>query len=300
MPLPPEKLTRIIVNTDAKNEADDQYCVVQALLSPSFELHGIIPAHFGTRRTTRSMEESREEVDLLLDLMGLSGKVTVANGAAEALPDEKTPRPSPGAELIIREAMKDDPRPLHIAFLGPLTDMAAALLMEPRIAERNVRVVWIGGGRWPVGGSEFNLSNDIHAANVVFKSKVELWQIPMTIYQMISVSYAELYEKVYPQGKLGAYLVDQLIDFNTRFHQGPIEYRSLGDTPSLSVIMNPSGGTWRYEAAPEFSPLMNYVHTGRNRPVKVYDTIDVRFILEDMFAKIARFHRGEQETAVFS
>jgi len=300
MPLPPEKLTRIIVNTDAKNEADDQYCVVQALLSPSFELHGIIPAHFGTRRTTRSMEESREEVDLLLDLMGLAGKVTVANGAAEALPDETTARPSPGAELIIREAMKDDPRPLHIAFLGPLTDMAAALLMEPRIAERNVRVVWIGGGRWPVGGSEFNLSNDIHAANVVFKSKVELWQIPMTIYQMISVSYAELYEKAHPQGKLGAYLVDQLIDFNTRFHQGPIEYRSLGDTPSLSVIMNPSGGTWRYEAAPEFSPLMNYVHTGHNRPVKVYDTIDVRFILEDMFAKIARFHRGEQETAVFS
>ncbi len=82
-------------------------------------------------------------------------------------------------------------------------------------------------------------------------------------------------------------------------HPGPIEYRSLGDTPSLSVIMNPNGGTWRYEPAPQFSPLMNYVHGGQNRPVRVYDTIDVRFILEDLFAKLARFHRGEQETAVF-
>lgn len=300
MSLPPEKLTRIIVNTDAKNEADDQYCIVQALLSPSFELAGIIPAHFGTRRNDRSMLESREEVDLLLKLMNLSGKVTVANGAAAAMPDEATPMPSPGAELIIREAMKDDPRPLHVAFLGPLTDMAAALLMEPAIAERNVRVVWIGGGRWPVGGPEFNLSNDIHAANVVFKSKVELWQLPMTIYQMIAVSYAELEEKVRPHGPLGAYLVDQLVEWNARVHPGPIEYRSLGDTPSLSVIMNPAGGTWRHEPAPEFSPLMNYVHTGRNRPVKVYDTIDVRFILEDLFAKLARFHRGEQETAVFA
>ena len=39
---------RVIINTDAKNEADDQYAIVHALLTPSFELHGIIPAHFGT------------------------------------------------------------------------------------------------------------------------------------------------------------------------------------------------------------------------------------------------------------
>ena len=53
--------------------------------------------------------------------------------------------------FIIEEALKDDPRPLHVAFLGPLTDMASALLLEPSIAERSVRVVWIGGGDWPVG-----------------------------------------------------------------------------------------------------------------------------------------------------
>ncbi len=90
----------------------------------------------------------------LLQLMDLSGRVRVADGAEGPLPDERTPEPSAGAHLIVEEAMKDDPRPLYVAFLGPLTDMASALLMEPRLNQRNVVVVWIGGGPWPTGGRD--------------------------------------------------------------------------------------------------------------------------------------------------
>ena len=151
---------------------------MQALLTPSFELHGIIPAHFGTAKSTRSLKDSHEEVMKLLELMDLAGKVTVADGAEGPIPDAETPARSPGAELIVEQAMKSDDRPLHVAFLGPLTDMASALLMEPRIQERHVRVIWIGGGEWPVGGREYNLSNDIEAANVVFRSKLEVWADP--------------------------------------------------------------------------------------------------------------------------
>lgn len=49
--LPAQKRARVVVNTDAKNEADDQYAIVHALLTPSFEIHGVISAHFGQRRT---------------------------------------------------------------------------------------------------------------------------------------------------------------------------------------------------------------------------------------------------------
>ena len=56
---------RVVIDTDAKNEADDQFAIVHALLSPTLDVRGIIPAHFGTRRTDRSMFESRAEVDLL-------------------------------------------------------------------------------------------------------------------------------------------------------------------------------------------------------------------------------------------
>ncbi|WP_421726474.1 nucleoside hydrolase [Bauldia sp.] len=299
MPLPPHKMARVIVNTDARNEADDQYCIVQALLTPSFELHGVVPAHFGTAKSPHSMRDSHDEVMKLLDLMDLTGQVTVADGAENAIPDPETPSPSPGAELIVREAMKDDDRPLHVAFLGPLTDMASALLMEPQIAERNVRVIWIGGGEWPVGGWEYNLSNDIAAANVVFRSSLVVWQIPMPVYRMIGVGYAELMERVAPHGAIGRYLVDQLIAWNAASHSGPIEFRSLGDTPALSVIMNPFGGRSDWRPAPQFTAAMQYVHPGLYRPIRVYETIDVRFILEDFFAKLARFARGEQETALF-
>jgi inosine-uridine nucleoside N-ribohydrolase len=134
------KRTRVLLDTDAKTQVDDQFAIVQALLTPSFELHGLIPAHFGSPRSAHSLRDSHDEVLRLLRLMGLEGKVTVADGAPAAIPDAGTPAPSAGADLIIAQALKDDPRPLHVACIGPLTDMASAILMAPEIAARDVRV----------------------------------------------------------------------------------------------------------------------------------------------------------------
>jgi len=290
----PSRKLRVIVNTDAKNEADDQYAIVHAILTPVFELHGIIAAHFGNRRGDTSMMDSYDETMKLLDLMKLRDQIRVEQGAPVAMPNENTPIDSPGARLIIEEAMKDDDRPLHIAFYGPLTDMASALLLEPRIAERNIRVVWIGGGDWPNGGNEYNLSNDIHAANVIFKSNLEVWQVPSTVYRLMPVSYAELLERVYDKGELGKYLVEQLYEFNESIPFGEWEYRSLGDSPAVGIIMYPDCGKWSWKPAPIFDEQMHYIHTGRYRPIRVYDTIDSRFILEDFYAKLARFHRYSQ------
>jgi purine nucleosidase len=55
--------------------------------------------------------------------------------------------------------------------------------------------------------------------------------------------------------------------------------------------MYPECGWSEWRPAPEFNAEMNYVHTGRNRPIRVYERIDQRFILEDFFAKLARFTR---------
>lgn len=94
--------------------------------------------------------------------------------------------------------------------MGPLTDIASAYLLEPAIAGR-LTVIWIGGGRYPAGGPEFNLGNDIHAANVVFSSPIPLWQVPKNVYEMMPVSFAELECRVLPQGVLGKYLFEQLL-----------------------------------------------------------------------------------------
>ena len=290
---PPHSRRRVIVNTDAKNEADDQFAIVHALLTPMFDLRGIIPAHFGTERSQRSMEESREEVDLLLGLMGLQGTVTVADGAPHAIPDESTPVDSAGARLIIEEAHKGDDGTLYVAFLGPLTDMASALLIDPTIADRDVVVVWIGGppygGTLPAYEREFNLRNDVHSANVVLGSGVQVWQVPMSTYVMMGVGYAELLEKVAPCGELGEYLVRQVMEFNAAHHAGPLEFRSLGDTPAIGLMMSPGSAIWRQQSPVRFTQELAYEPSDAGRPIRVAEFVDSRYILEDFFAKLRAF-----------
>jgi purine nucleosidase len=286
---------RVIINTDAKNEADDQFAIVHALLSPSLEIGGLIAAHFGTSRSDRSMEESREEIDLLLDLLGLEQQVTVANGAPCGIPDEQTPRDSEGAQLIIAKSKLASPgNPLFVAFLGPLTDMASAILLDPDLVDRDVVVIWIGGvgygGVETYTGVEFNLRNDIAAANVVYDSGITVWQVPSNVYSQVSVSYTELEEKIGGTSKLADYLINQTVDWNRTYWPEPIESRSLGDSPAISLLLYPRGGNFRIVPAPRFGQEGHYL-PGSGHPIRVVESIDVRFLLEDMFAKIRKFGR---------
>ena len=285
---------RVIINTDAKNEADDQFAIVHALLSPSLEVRGLIAAHFGTSRSDRSMEESREEIDLLLELLGLEQQVT-ANGAPTGIPDEQTPRDSAGAQLIIAESKLGSPEdPLFVAFLGPLTDMASAILLDPSLVDREVVVIWIGGvgygGVETYPGVEFNLRNDIAAANVVYDSGIAVWQVPSNVYSQISVSYTELEEKIGGTSKLADYLISQMVEWNRTYWPEPIESRSLGDSPAISLMLYPRGGNFRIVPAPRFGQEGHYL-PGSGHPIRVVESVDVRFLLEDMFAKIRKFGR---------
>lgn len=284
--IPENKKIRVIVDTDAKNEVDDQFAIVHALLTPSFDLRGLIAAHFGQEKSARSMQDSREEIDRLLGMMHPASPVSVRNGAPHALQDEKTPVPPDGARLIISEALSDDPRPLYIAFLGPLTDMASALLMEPAIAQRNVTVIWIGGRDWPKGGWEYNLKNDVHAANVVFGSEITVWQVPRNVYRMMPVTFAELEARVFPQGELGRYLAKNVWEFNNAAASRPTEYRILGDSPTIGLMLFDGCGAYTMQPAPRLNDDLTYDHTGANREIRVYQTIDARFILEDFYAKL--------------
>lgn len=291
--VPEEKIVRVIVDTDAKNEADDQFAIVQALLSPMFENVGFIAAHYGTDRHPDSMERSYRELETIFDKMHIKEKDLIFKGAEHALPDKTTPVPSAGAELIVREAMKDDDRHLFVTFLGPLTDLASAYLMEPRIKGR-LTAIWIGGGRYPNGGAEFNLGNDINAANVVFASGMDVWQVPKNVYEMMPVSLAELEYKVAPHGEIGAYLLEQL---NTHAHEDiprKSAFRTgetwvLGDNPAIGLILYEHRFLYDWVPAPMITSDMSYVQTNLNRPIRVYNSIDSHLILEDMYAKIALF-----------
>jgi purine nucleosidase len=288
---------RVILDTDAKNETDDQFAIVHCLLQPRLDVRGIVPAHFGYRpgESYTGQQDSRREVDLLLDLMGLAGRIRVEDGAQHAIPDYATPVPSPGAELIIEEAMRDDTdAPLYVAFLGPLTDMATALLMEPRIAERDVTVIWIGGPPYveePHYWPEYNLTNDVAAANVVFASEVKLWQIPMEVIRATAISFAELEERVEPCGELGSYLARQLLDQADQVDPDHMGMWCLGDQPAIGVMINPFGGRFKLRPAPTFRFDCTMDFSLPLREIRTYETIDMRFLYEDFFTRLKQFAR---------
>lgn len=291
--VPESKKIRLIVNTDAMNEADDQFAIAHALLTPQFRIAGLIAAHFGSGRSAASMEDSYAEIEKLLSIMKLEGQTGVYRGAPAGLPDEETAVPSAGSELIIREAMKDDPAPLFAIFLGPLTDLACAYLQEPRIADR-LTAVWIGGGAYPAGGDEFNLRNDIKAANVLFRSPIPLWQVPRNVYKMIRVSLAELAVRVRPHGEIGRYLYDQLVSFNMLPIHGPKwpkgEMWMLGDSPAVSLLLDDHEFDYDLIDPPHITDDMMYeTQPGAGRQIRVYRYVDSRFTLEDMYAKLELF-----------
>lgn len=295
--VPENKKIRVIVDTDCKNEADDQFALVHHLLTPKFLVKGIISTHFEANHTFygegKTMEASYEEVVKVLNLMGLMEEYSdkVFKGGITAMEDEKTPVASEGTEFIINEAMREDDRPLFAVFQGGLTNLASAILKNPEICDR-MTAVWIGGGPYPSGGFEFNLFQDIAAANVVFASSMPLWQIPENVYKQLEVSLTELQYKVQPCGEVGNYLFNQMVDFNNRMHffnawpHG--ESWGLGDQGTITVLLEENNrGNYDWIPAPLFSKEMYYIHKQGNRPIRVYHSLDSRFTLEDFYAKLA-------------
>ncbi|MBN1647185.1 MAG: nucleoside hydrolase [Spirochaetales bacterium] len=295
--VPDLKKIRLIINTDAKNEADDQYAIVHALLTPKFCVRGITAAHFGTARGNDSMQQSYDEIVRVLNLMNMQDGITVWHGAPAAVQNRKIALPTEGSEGIINEALADDPMPLFAIFLGPLSDLATAIMHCPEIC-RKMTAVWTGGERWPEGGSEFNCANDSVAADIVFRSQMPLWQIPRNVYNLLKVGLSELQTRVRPFGRVGAYLFRQLVEFNDSFADNPGwphgESWVLGDSAAIGVLLDQHEYDYSLKPAPELDSAMKYIHSGRYREIRVYHNIDTRFILEDFYAKLQMNYAPDQ------
>lgn len=296
--VPEQKKVRIIIDTDCKNEADDQFALVHHLLTPMLDIRGIIAAHFETewqryKRPHATVHASYEEIRRVLDLMPSVDRYPVVLGADRPMPAEDTPVPSSGAELIIREARQEDARPLFVALLGTVTDLASALLMAPDIAEK-ITAIWIGGGSYPDGEWEFNLAQDLHAANVLLSSQAALWQVPRNTYKQMNVTLSELRLRVGTQGRLGAYLYEQMIDLNNRLADSPGfphgESWCLGDQPTVGLLLEDRGRrNYTLQSAPRIAEDWRYLPAPRNWQIRVYHTLDVRMMMEDFYAKLALY-----------
>lgn len=295
--VPEQKKVRIIIDTDCKNEADDQFALVHHLLTPMLDIRGIIAAHFESNAAIygeyQTVHASYAEIRRVLDLMPSEDHYPVMLGADRPMPSEDMAIPSAGAELIICEARRDDERPLFVALLGTATDLASALLMAPDIADR-ITAIWIGGGSYPDGGWEFNMAQDVHAANVLLSSQAALWQVPRNTYKQMNVTLSELRLRVATQGRLGAYLYEQMVELNERLADSPGfphgESWCLGDQPTVGLLLEDRGRcNYTLQTAPRITADWRYLPAPGNRQIRVYHTLDVRMIMEDFYAKLALF-----------
>lgn len=289
--LPADRQLRVIISSDVKNEADDPFAVMHQLLTPNFDVRGIVAAHFESKApgSGTTMEQSYQELRTLVASTGIDD-VPMFRGCVFPLQDEGDCPSSEGVSFIIREALRDDPRPLYITVQGALTDVAAALNRCPAIASR-MTVVWIGGAPYSRGGDEFNLLQDLAAARVVFGSGAAVWQIPMNVYGTVEVTMAELALKVRPCGAAGRYLWQQLEDYNL-LESDPWPLRkgenwNLGDSPVVAALLQCDWrGNFHEMPAPNIRDDFTYEENPDGKMIRVYDSVDVRFLLEDFFAKM--------------
>lgn len=276
------KKIRVIIDTDAACEADDQYAIAHALMTQKFIVKGICAEHF---KISDSERFCYDEVKKVLRLMKRE-EVPVFHGAYGPIDDTKNPPASDAADFIIQEALEESSYPLFVFCQGAVTNVACALLKKPEIAKR-MTVISILGGAYPNGGSEFNLQNDWRGANVLFASDTDLWQVPNNCYTRMRVSYAELQEKVRPCGEIGRYLFDEMQDYGNseKANWTMGESWCLGDSPVVGLAMDFCIGRYEYRNSPIADADGNYVDFNENQ-IRVYQDIDSRFILEDMFAKL--------------
>ena len=282
--VPEGKRVRVIVSTDAACEADDPFAIAHALLSPKLDVKAVVAEHF---MCEGSMERSFAAAGKLLGLM--KSDVPLLHGQVWPKIDGEI---SEGAQCIIDEARRDDPCRLFVLCMGAVSTAAAALQAAPDIHGK-LTIVTIGGRGYREHHTdfrEFNWGNDPEAINwILEKTNVALWQIPASGYIHIRVSLATLQRRVAPCGEVGAYLLRQMDDYNNGPYAGWTagESWSLGDNPSVAVVIDDCAGRSWWENAWLIDAETNYTRELPERKIRIYHTINSHFVLEDLFDKLA-------------
>jgi hypothetical protein len=169
---PPVGRLRVVLDTDTYNEIDDQFALVQMLLSPErFDVEAIYAAPFFNARADspgHGMELSYQEILRLLERLNVAPDGLVHRGVTDYVGPTKTAQPAPAVDDLVARARAGSPdNPLYVIAIGAISNIASALLRAPDIIDRIV-VVWLGGHalEWP-DTIEFNLKQDVGGAQVL-------------------------------------------------------------------------------------------------------------------------------------
>lgn len=189
----------IIIDTDPGQ--DDAVAILAALASPELDVKAIVAVAGNvplalTEKNSRALVElagrtdvpvyagcSRPMVNELVTAEYVHGESGI-DGAE--LPEPTTElAPGHGVDAIIDLAMAAGDDGITLCPLGPLTNIAMAMVKEPRIVPKIRELVMMGGGFFEGGNvnpaAEFNVFVDPHAAHVVFNSGVPIVMMPLDV-----------------------------------------------------------------------------------------------------------------------
>jgi len=209
---------RAIVDNDFAGDPDGLVSLAHVLLTDDVrvELITCTPvdaglAHLVGVDPTSTASLGGREAHALLEVLGVDGPGIVAGSESFGVDAE----PSAAARAIVEACMAESDFPLAILCGGPLTNIAAAIALEPRITERAI-LAWIGGRGAAAADDdtvpEYNRDTDAHAAAFVLASPMPLVRVPLETYERLRVSIAEVKHDLAHSSFLGAWLADRLLD----------------------------------------------------------------------------------------
>lgn len=117
--------------SSVENEADQR--LVERFHSRLAALvrQGITPSDVHYDGPEVGMERSYHEILKVYELLGMAPGAATARGAPSYKTSTTTPMPSAAAEHFIECALRADERPLYVAAIGCVTNVASAILMAP-------------------------------------------------------------------------------------------------------------------------------------------------------------------------
>ena len=219
--LPPTSRIRMVLDTDAYNEIDDQFAIVYALRSTdNVSVEAIYPAPFLNRRSSGpgdGMEQSYTEILRLLERLNISMEQFVFRGSDGFLQSLDRPYRSAAALDLVDRAMRSTGGPLYVVAIGAITNIASAILIEPAIIEKIV-VIWLAGHPiyWPQTAEDFNTDQDILASRLIFDCGVPLMQVPcLGVSSHLLTTVSELAAHIKGKSVIADYLFEIFCDYST-------------------------------------------------------------------------------------
>lgn len=290
----PQRKIDVILDTDAYNEIDDQYAIAYLLRSgDKLNTKAIYAAPFHNQKVSgpaEGMDLSYQEIHKILKLTDC--EVAVYRGSEAFLTDEKTPVISEAAQDLARCANDYSPEnPLYVVAIGAITNIASAILLNPKVCENTV-VIWLGGHAQHYHNNfEFNMRQDVAAARVVFGSGVPLVQLPCRgVVSEFTLSKPEIESWILGKSALGDYLGNNTIQYLTKLRESSIWSKPIWDVTAVAWLLNENDRFMlsRIIATPMPTYDLLYAQNANGEPMRYVYHIQKEALLIDLIEKITR------------